>query len=89
MAPPQPTETPKTTTVPSTPESKPSEPKEIHPTNAEQRRTDLSIIKRLMVNVWPKNDWKTRLTVLGGFGLLVMAKVRVENYDLVFPSKRL
>jgi ABC transporter ATM len=45
------------------------------PTNAQQRRTDWRIIKRLMINVWPRNDWKTRLTVLGGFGLLVSAKV--------------
>ena len=47
------------------------------PTNAQQRRTDWRIIKRLMINVWPRNDWKTRLTVLGGFGLLVSAKVRL------------
>ena len=31
---------------------------------------------RLLVNVWPKDDWKTRLTVLGGFGLLITAEVR-------------
>lgn len=47
------------------------------PTNAQQRRTDWRIVKRLMINVWPRNDWKTRLTVLGGFGLLVSAKVRL------------
>lgn len=46
------------------------------PTQAEQRRIDWGIVKRLMVNVWPKNDWRTRLTVLGGFALLVSAKVR-------------
>jgi hypothetical protein len=49
------------------------------PTQAEQRRIDWTIVKRLMVNVWPKNDWKTRLTVLGGFGLLVSAKVCTEH----------
>jgi len=59
------------------------------PTNAQQRRTDWRIIKRLMINVWPRNDWKTRLTVLGGFGLLVSAKVRflthfVLVFDLIF-----
>jgi len=45
------------------------------PTVAEQRRTDWTIVKRLMINVWPKNDWKTRLTVVFGFLLLVTAKV--------------
>ena len=53
----------------------PPAPPEI-PTQAEQRKTDFSIVKRLLVNVWPKDDWKTRLTVLGGFGLLITAKVR-------------
>ncbi|KAF9556055.1 P-loop containing nucleoside triphosphate hydrolase protein [Agrocybe pediades] len=69
--------------------SKPSEtvpPKPIHPTNAEQRRTDWSIIKRLMVNVWPKNDWRTRLTVLGGFGLLVTAKVLNVQVPQIFKN---
>jgi len=45
------------------------------PTAAEQRKNDWSIVKRLMTNVWPKNDWKTRLTVIIGFVLLVTAKV--------------
>ena len=27
------------------------------------------------MNIWPKDDWKTRSTVLGGFGLLITAKV--------------
>ena len=31
---------------------------------------------RLLVKVWPKDDWETRLTVLGGFGLLTTAEVR-------------
>lgn len=53
----------------------PEPPSDI-PSRAEQRRSDWSIIKRLLVNVWPKNDWKTRSTVLFGFGLLVTAKVR-------------
>jgi len=53
----------------------PPPPPEI-PTQAEQRKTDFSIVKRLLVHVWPKDDWKTRLTVLGGFGLLITAKVR-------------
>ena len=51
-----------------------------NPSNAQQRRMDWKIVKRLMVNVWPKNDWKTRLTVLLGFFLLVSAKVRVQEH---------
>ena len=47
------------------------------PTLAEQRRSDWGITKRLLVNVWPKNDWKTRWIVILGFGLLVSSKVRV------------
>ena len=50
------------------------------PTQAEQRRSDWGITKRLLVNVWPKNDWKTRWIVLFGFGLLVSSKVSVLNF---------
>ena len=45
------------------------------PNAKEQRKIDLGIVKRLMVNVWPKNDWKTRGTVLLGFALLIGGKV--------------
>lgn len=63
-------------TPPPTPQ-KPPPPKEEdrHPTNAEQRKSDWKIIKQLLANVWPKNDWRTRVTVLGGFVLLISAKV--------------
>jgi ABC transporter ATM len=66
---------------PPKPEQPKSEPKLLpdNPTRAEQRRTDWTIIKRLLTNVWPKNDWKTRGTVLFGFMLLVSAKVRRSN----------
>ena len=60
------------------PKSEPKPPAD-NPTRAEQRRTDWTIIKRLLTNVWPKNDWKTRGTVLFGFVLLVSAKVRRSN----------
>ena len=50
-----------------------------NPTPAEQRRSDWGITKRLLVNVWPKNDWKTRSTVLLGLGLLVSSKVSVDD----------
>lgn len=56
-------------------ENSKSNPESTSPTAAEQRRTDWTIVKRLMINVWPRNDWKTRYTVLFGFLLLVTAKV--------------
>ncbi|TFK36675.1 iron-sulfur clusters transporter ATM1 [Crucibulum laeve] len=56
------------------------------PTRAEQRRSDWTIIRRLMVNVWPKNDWKTRGTVLFGFGLLITAKLLNVQVPLLFKS---
>jgi hypothetical protein len=69
------------------PDSSPSSPSpDSIPTNAQQRQTDWRIIKRLMINVWPRNDWKTRLTVLGGFGLLVSAKVRLLNRSVLESS---
>ena len=43
--------------------------------NSEQRRRDWSIIRRLAVNLWPKNDWGTRGRVLLGVGFLVTGKV--------------
>jgi ABC transporter ATM len=60
-----------------TPETKGTPPKveTKEPSKKEQRRSDWVIIKRLMSNVWPKNDWRTRGTVLFGFVLLVSAKV--------------
>jgi hypothetical protein len=47
-------------------------------TNAEQRIRDWKIIRKLMVHVWPRNDWRTRGTVLFGFGLLIGGKVFVQ-----------
>lgn len=87
---------------PPKPSSKPSPPlkkdsdfvtKGDTPTPAEQRRSDWGITKRLLVNVWPKNDWKTRWIVLLGFGLLVSSKVSdpqrfscLRLYGLFFPQ---
>ncbi|KAG6873048.1 Iron-sulfur clusters transporter atm1, mitochondrial [Termitomyces sp. Mi166 len=56
------------------------------PTSKEQRKIDWTILKRLLVNVWPKNDWKTRGTVLLGFGLLIGGKVLNVQVPLVFKS---
>ncbi|KAF5326988.1 hypothetical protein D9619_004737 [Psilocybe cf. subviscida] len=62
----------------------PKKPKADEPTAAEQRQTDWGIVKKLMRNVWPKNDWRTRLTVLGGFTLLVTAKVLNVQVPQIF-----
>lgn len=53
-------------------------------TKAEQRRSDWHIIKSLMGHVWPKNDWKTRGTVVLGFAFLITGKVRL----ILFHSTR-
>ncbi|KAF8239587.1 iron-sulfur clusters transporter ATM1 [Tricholoma matsutake] len=55
-------------------------------TAKEQRRNDWKIITKLMVNVWPKNDWKTRGTVLLGFGLLVSGKILNVQVPLIFKT---
>lgn len=47
--------------------------------NAEQRRRDWAIVRRLAVHIWPKNDWGTRGRVVLGVGLLVCGKVRLAS----------
>lgn len=42
----------------------------------EQTRRDWDIIKKLLPNVWPKNDWGTKTRVLLAIGLLIGGKVR-------------
>jgi hypothetical protein len=49
---------------------------------AEQRKSDWRIVKKLMGHVWPRGDWKTKGTVLFGFGLLVGGKVRLLSFSL-------
>jgi len=43
--------------------------------NAEQRSRDWTIVRRLAVNIWPRNDWGTRGRVVLGVGLLIAGKV--------------
>jgi hypothetical protein len=52
-------------------------------TNAEQRRRDWSIVRRLAVHIWPKDDWTTRGRVVLGVGLLLCGKVRRPTSDFV------
>lgn len=70
---PKPDSPPTATTAKSTPKNTSEE--EAEPTAKEQRKSDWGIITKLLVNVWPKNDWKTRGTVLLGFALLISGKV--------------
>ena len=60
----------------------------VHVTQAEQRKKDWSIIKKLLINIWPPNDWGTKGRVILGFGLLISGKVhtwmpRVFHYMLI------
>ena len=54
----------------------PSTPPKAVISNAEQRRRDWAIVRRLAIHIWPKDDWATRGRVVLGVGLLVGGKVR-------------
>ncbi|KAI9000654.1 P-loop containing nucleoside triphosphate hydrolase protein [Trametes punicea] len=58
----------------------------IHITQSEQRRRDWNIVRRLVQNIWPKDDWKTRGRVLIGFGLLVGGKLLNVQVPLIFKQ---
>lgn len=72
------------TTKSATPNPVPSPSNQV--TVAQQRKNDWNIVKRLMENVWPKNDWKTRATVVLGFGLLISGKLLNVQVPLIFKS---
>lgn len=71
----QPNNTPQST---ATRESSPPPPPPSTETisNAEQRRRDWAVVRRLAVHIWPKDDWGTRGRVALGVGLLIGGKVR-------------
>ncbi|KAF8324651.1 iron-sulfur clusters transporter ATM1 [Amanita rubescens] len=71
-------------TPPPPPASPP--PPSPEPTLAQQRKSDWAIIKRLLENVWPRGDWKTRGTVLFSFGLLVGSKLLNVQVPLLFKE---
>ncbi|KAF7311651.1 hypothetical protein MKEN_01068500 [Mycena kentingensis (nom. inval.)] len=52
----------------------------------EQRQTDWRIVKTLVKHVWPKNDWRTKGTVVFGFGLLISSKVLNVQVPYVFKN---
>ena len=47
--------------------------------NEEQRRRDWAIVRRLLVHIWPRDDWATRGRVVLGVGLLISGKVRLSS----------
>lgn len=53
---------------------------EVEVTEKEQSRRDWEIIKKLIPNIWPKNDWGTKTRVLVAVGLLVGGKVRLPSF---------
>ncbi|KAK7466094.1 Iron-sulfur clusters transporter atm1, mitochondrial [Stygiomarasmius scandens] len=51
-----------------------------------ERQNNWKIIKQLMINVWPRGDWKTRGTVIMGFILLISGKVLNVQVPLLFKE---
>ncbi|KAF9810015.1 hypothetical protein IEO21_07170 [Rhodonia placenta] len=58
----------------------------VHVSQAEQRRKDWSIVKKLAENIWPKNDWSTRGRVILGLGLLITGKLLNVQVPLLFKQ---
>ncbi|PCH39371.1 nucleoside triphosphate hydrolase protein [Wolfiporia cocos MD-104 SS10] len=58
----------------------------IHITQSEQRKKDWSIVKKLAENLWPKDDWSTRVRVILGFGLLISGKLLNVQVPLIFKQ---
>lgn len=54
---------------------------ELEITEKEQSRRDWEIIKKLIPNIWPKDDWGTKTRVLVAVGLLVGGKVSQRPVD--------
>ncbi|KAG6332766.1 hypothetical protein ID866_6322 [Astraeus odoratus] len=50
----------------------------------EQRKKDWLVVRKLMENVWPKNDWGTRGRVILGFALLISGKVSSQYFVALF-----
>ncbi|KAI0661818.1 P-loop containing nucleoside triphosphate hydrolase protein [Cubamyces menziesii] len=58
----------------------------VHISQSEQRKRDWDIVRKLVQNIWPKDDWKTRSRVLFGFGLLVGGKLLNVQVPLIFKQ---
>ncbi|CAE6450499.1 unnamed protein product [Rhizoctonia solani] len=58
----------------------------VHITQAEQRRVDWEIVKRLVVNVWPKGEWTIRARVVLALSLLLAGKVLNVQVPIFFKQ---
>ncbi|KIJ11968.1 hypothetical protein PAXINDRAFT_171478 [Paxillus involutus ATCC 200175] len=69
------------------PDAAPSSPTvSDHVSAEEQRRKDWMVVRRLIGNVWPKDDWSTRGRVVLGFALLIGGKVLNVQVPQIFKS---
>ncbi|KIJ66850.1 hypothetical protein HYDPIDRAFT_85623 [Hydnomerulius pinastri MD-312] len=57
-----------------------------HISAKEQRRNDWMIVRKLIGNVWPKDDWSTRGRVVLGFALLIGGKVLNVQVPQIFKT---
>nr|GAT55493.1 predicted protein [Mycena chlorophos] len=79
--------TPKTQDAkPEDAEKSPVAPAPVDVSAKQQRQTDLKIVKTLVKHVWPKNDWKTKGTVIFGFGLLISSKILNVQVPYIFKN---
>ncbi|CAE6410527.1 unnamed protein product [Rhizoctonia solani] len=85
--------TPTQPPVPAPPANANSEPKPpaagetvIHISQAEQRRVDWQIVKRLVVNVWPKGEWTIKTRVVLALSLLLAGKVLNVQVPIFFKK---
>ncbi|KAF8839642.1 P-loop containing nucleoside triphosphate hydrolase protein [Paxillus ammoniavirescens] len=69
------------------PDAAPSSPTVSDRVSAEeQRRKDWMVVRKLIGNVWPKDDWSTRGRVVLGFALLIGGKVLNVQVPQIFKS---
>ncbi|THV04497.1 P-loop containing nucleoside triphosphate hydrolase protein [Dendrothele bispora CBS 962.96] len=59
---------------------------EVQVSAKQERRNNWKIIRQLMINVWPRGDWKTRGTVILGFIFLISGKVLNVQVPLIFKQ---
>ncbi|KAF9243531.1 P-loop containing nucleoside triphosphate hydrolase protein [Melanogaster broomeanus] len=72
---------------PKRPDAAPNSPTESdHVSAKEQRRQDWMVVRNLLRNVWPKDDWSTRGRVVLGFALLIGGKVLNVQVPLIFKN---
>ncbi|KAF8666785.1 ABC transporter transmembrane region [Rhizoctonia solani] len=58
----------------------------VHISQAEQRRVDWEIVKRLVVNVWPKGEWTIKTRVVLALSLLLAGKVLNVQVPIFFKK---